>query len=101
MLAFRLTVDLWLRIGRMLRGSLQARCGRLFARRHLAGACRVYRGDPLVRMQGAVEALREGKPAKAGFADVLISRIALGEGCCVVVSFDRAAIRAAGMTAVE
>lgn len=52
-------------------------------------------------VQDAVQALRGGKTGKAGFADFLISRIALREGCSTVVSFDRAAIRAAGMTAVE
>lgn len=52
-------------------------------------------------VQDAVQALRVGKTGKAGFADFLISRIALREGCSAVVSFDRAAIRAAGMTAVE
>jgi predicted nucleic-acid-binding protein len=52
-------------------------------------------------VQEAVQALRAGKTGKAGFADFLISRIALREGCSAVVSFDRAAIRAAGMTAVE
>ena len=52
-------------------------------------------------VQDAVQALRAGKTGKAGFVDFLISRIALREGCSAVVSFDRAAIRAAGMTAVE
>jgi predicted nucleic-acid-binding protein len=52
-------------------------------------------------VQDAVQALRGGKPGKAGFADFLISRIAFREGCRTAVSFDRAAIRAAGMTAVE
>lgn len=52
-------------------------------------------------VQDAVQALRAGKAGKAGFADFLISRVALREGCSAVVSFDRAAIRAAGMTAVD
>lgn len=52
-------------------------------------------------VQDAVQALQVGKSGKAGFADFLISRIALREGCRQVVSFDRVAIRHAGMTAVE
>lgn len=62
---------------------------------------------PQFKIQGreavrdAVQAMRRGKTGKAGFADFLISRIALRDGCRTVVSFDRAAIRAAGMTAVE
>jgi predicted nucleic-acid-binding protein len=52
-------------------------------------------------VQDAVQSLQSGKTGKAGFADFLISRIALREGCSGTVSFDRAAIRYAGMTAVE
>ena len=52
-------------------------------------------------VQDAVQTLQSGKLGKASFADFLISRIALREGCSEVVSFDRAAIRYAGMTAVE
>jgi predicted nucleic-acid-binding protein len=52
-------------------------------------------------VQDAVQALRAGKSGKAGFTDFLISRIALREGCSAVMSFDRAAVRYAGMTAVE
>jgi predicted nucleic-acid-binding protein len=51
-------------------------------------------------VQDAIAGLRAGKSGKAGFTDFLISRIALREGCSAVVSFDRAAIRHAGMTAV-
>lgn len=50
-------------------------------------------------VQDAVQALR-AKAGKVGFADFLIAHIALREGCSAVVSFDRAAIRLAGMTAV-
>ena len=51
-------------------------------------------------VQDAVQhALAAGR--NAGFQDTLIARIAFREGCSEVVSFDRAAIRAAGMTAVE
>ena len=48
-----------------------------------------------------VQTLRAEKSGKASFTDLLISRIAQHEGCSGVVSFDRAAIRYAGMTAVE
>lgn len=51
-------------------------------------------------VQDVVQALQAGKTGKAGFADFLISRIALRAGCSEVVSFDRAAIRHAGMTAI-
>jgi predicted nucleic-acid-binding protein len=52
-------------------------------------------------VQDVVRILQAEPTGKAGFADFLISRIALREGCSAVVSFDRAAIRHAGMTAVE
>ena len=52
-------------------------------------------------VQDAVQALRAGKSGKAGFADFLIAQVALREGCSAVVSFDRAAVRYAGMTLVE
>jgi predicted nucleic-acid-binding protein len=52
-------------------------------------------------VQEAVQTLRARKSGKAGFTDFLISRIALREGCSAVVSFDRAAVRYAGMAAVE
>ncbi|MDR0275199.1 MAG: type II toxin-antitoxin system VapC family toxin [Burkholderiaceae bacterium] len=52
-------------------------------------------------VQDTVAALRAEKPGKASFTDFLIARIALREGCRTTVSFDRAAIRYAGMTAVE
>jgi len=48
-----------------------------------------------------IQALRAGKSGKAGFADFLITQVALREGCSAVVSFDRAAVRYAGMTLVE
>ena len=52
-------------------------------------------------VQDAVRALRAAKTGKAGFADFLVMHVALREGCGTVVSFDRAAVRLAGMTAVE
>lgn len=45
--------------------------------------------------------LRPGKGSKrtkAGFADSLITQTALAQGCAKVVSFDKAAVRDAGMT---
>jgi len=38
---------------------------------------------------------REG--AKAGFADALIAQLAAAQGCSRMVSFDKAAVRSAGM----
>jgi len=52
-------------------------------------------------VQDAVQAFRTAKPGKAGFTDFLIARIALREGCTAVMSFDRAAIGHAGMTAIK
>ncbi len=44
----------------------------------------------------------QGKVADtAGFADILIARIAINEGCSAIVSFDRAAVRSAGMTLLD
>lgn len=37
------------------------------------------------------------KGAKAGFVDALIARVAQAEGCVHTVSFDKGAVRAAGM----
>jgi predicted nucleic-acid-binding protein len=45
--------------------------------------------------------LRPGKAdkrSKAGFADALITQTALEQGCAKVVSFDKTAVRDAGMT---
>jgi predicted nucleic-acid-binding protein len=52
-------------------------------------------------VQDAVRVLQAGKSGKAGFTDFLIAQIARCEGCETVVSFDRTAIRQAGMTALE
>lgn len=49
-------------------------------------------------VQAAVRQSKAGKSAKAGFVDVLISQIAQAEGCSRIVTFDKAAVRAAGIT---
>lgn len=41
---------------------------------------------------------RHTKAQGAGFADRVIAQVALKEGCSSTVSFDRAAVRSAGMT---
>ncbi|MBB1599004.1 PIN domain-containing protein [Variovorax sp. UMC13] len=41
---------------------------------------------------------RNTKAQGAGFADRVIAQVALKEGCSSTVSFDRAAVRSAGMT---
>jgi predicted nucleic-acid-binding protein len=49
-------------------------------------------------VQEAVRRLQDKKSSKTGLADLLIAQIALDAGCSETVSFDRAAVRAAGMT---
>lgn len=49
----------------------------------------------------AARQLLTRKSKNAGFADLLIAQLALNEGCTSVVSFDRGAIRNAGMTLLE
>lgn len=49
-------------------------------------------------VQEAAQLLLTQKTKGSGFADLLIARIALNEGCTSIVSFDRGAIRNAGMT---
>jgi len=46
----------------------------------------------------AARQLLTRKSKSAGFADLLIAQVALNEGCSSVVSFDRGAVRNAGMT---
>jgi predicted nucleic-acid-binding protein len=49
-------------------------------------------------VQEAAQFLLTQKTRGAGFADLLIAQIALNEGCTSIVSFDRGAVRTAGMT---
>jgi predicted nucleic-acid-binding protein len=48
-------------------------------------------------VQGAVQACRS---SKAGFVDALIAQVANAAGCVQTVSFDKVAVRFAGMVAV-
>lgn len=48
-------------------------------------------------VQAAVQQGRDGKGAKAGFIDLLVAQVAAAEGCSHMVTFDKAAVRAAGM----
>jgi predicted nucleic-acid-binding protein len=49
-------------------------------------------------VQAAIRRLKQGKSRKAGLVDALIAEIANSEGCSSTVTFDKAAVRAAGMT---
>jgi len=49
-------------------------------------------------VQAAVHALRQSPKASAGLADVLITHIGQALGCSHTVSFDKGAVRWAGMT---
>jgi predicted nucleic-acid-binding protein len=51
-------------------------------------------------VQAALRKAGSGKTAKAGLVDSIIAQLALAEGCSRVVTFDRAAVRDAGMTLV-
>lgn len=44
-----------------------------------------------------VQFMKAGAGAKAGFADALIAQLAAAQGCSRIVSFDKAAVRSAGM----
>jgi len=44
-----------------------------------------------------VQFMKAGEGAKAGFADTLIAQLAAAQGCSRTVSFDKAAVRSAGM----
>ena len=44
-----------------------------------------------------VQHMKRSKFTKAGFVDVLIAQLATSEGCTRTVSFDKVAVRAAGM----
>ena len=45
----------------------------------------------------AVQFMQAGQGAKAGFVDALIAQLAAAQGCSRTVSFDKAAVRSAGM----
>jgi len=45
----------------------------------------------------AVQHMKGSKGAKAGLVDALIAQLAASEGCSRTVSFDKVAVRAAGM----
>ena len=49
-------------------------------------------------VQAAIRRFNQGKSRKAGLVDALIAEIAGSEGCTSTVTFDKAAVRAAGMT---
>ena len=49
-------------------------------------------------VQAAIGRFNQGKSRKAGLVDALIAEIASSEGCSSTVTFDMAAVRAAGMT---
>jgi predicted nucleic-acid-binding protein len=48
-------------------------------------------------VQAATQWVKAAKNSKAGFADRLIAQIALNAGCTHTLSFDKGAVRAAGM----
>ena len=52
-------------------------------------------------VQAAVHALRQSPKASAGLADVLITHIGQALGCSHTVSFDKGAVRWAGMTLLD
>ena len=49
-------------------------------------------------VQAAIRRFSQSKSRKAGLVDALIAEIANSEGCSSTVTFDKAAVRAAGMT---
>ena len=52
-------------------------------------------------VQAAVHALRQSPKASAGLADVLITHIGQALGCSHTVSFDKSAVRWAGMALLD
>ena len=52
-------------------------------------------------VQAAVHALRQSPKASAGLADLLITHIGQALGCSHTVSFDKGAVRWAGMTLLD
>ena len=49
-------------------------------------------------VQAAIRRFKQGKSRKAGLVDALIAELASSEGCTSTVTFDKTAVRAAGMT---
>ena len=49
-------------------------------------------------VQAAMGRFKAGTSRKAGVVDALIAQIAESEGCTLTLTFDKAAVRAAGMT---
>ena len=49
-------------------------------------------------VQAAIRRFKQGKSRKTGLVDALIAEIASSEGCSSTVTFDKTAVRAAGMT---
>ncbi len=49
-------------------------------------------------VQAAIGRFKAGSSRKSGLTDALIAQIADSDGCTHTVSFDRAAVRSAGMT---
>lgn len=52
-------------------------------------------------VRAALQHLAQAKSAKAGLADVLIAKIAKAHGCTQTLSFDKGAVRAAGMVLLD
>ncbi len=49
-------------------------------------------------VQAAIQRFKQRSPRKSGVTDALIAQIAASAGCTHTVSFDKAAVRSAGMT---
>ena len=49
-------------------------------------------------VQAAIRRFKQSKSRKAGLVDALIAELARSEGCSSTTTFDKAAVRAAGMT---
>lgn len=49
-------------------------------------------------LQAAIGRFKESSSRKAGLADALIAEIAASAGCTATMTFDKVAVRAAGMT---
>ena len=48
-----------------------------------------------------VQFMKAGQGAKAGFVGALIAQLAAAQGCSRTVSFDKAAVRSAGMVLLQ
>ena len=49
-------------------------------------------------IQTAIRRFKQGKSRKTGLVDALVAELASSEGCTSTVTFDKTAVRAAGMT---